>query len=138
MLNTLQRGFSLISAIFLLVVLAGLGAVMVTFSTAQHQSLAIDLLGSRAYQAAQAGIEWAAYNISVNPTAAVPTTTIALGGDLAPFTVVVSDVAVSHTDAIDTGKLPEVIWMHDVTSTATLGTVGTPSYVERVVTAKIR
>jgi len=143
MRNTIQRGFSLVSAIFLLVVLAGLGAVMVTFSTAQNQSLAMDVLGSRAYQAAHAGIEWAAHNIAVNPsfpasTTFVPATGTALGGNLAPFTVVVSDVAVSYSDAIDTGKLPEVIWMHEVTSTAKFGSVGTTDYVEREVTAKMR
>lgn len=58
-----QRGFSLVTAIFLLVVLAGLGAAMLTFSTAQQQSSTLDILGSRAYQASRAGIEWAAYQV---------------------------------------------------------------------------
>ncbi len=35
-----QRGFSIVSAIFLLVVLATLGAFMVTFSTVQHTTSA--------------------------------------------------------------------------------------------------
>jgi len=143
MLNTLQRGFSLVSAIFLLVVLAGLGAVMVTFSTVQNQSLAMDLLGSRAYQAAQAGIEWASYNIGVNPgtagsTTFVPGTATTLGGNLAPFNVAVSYSASSYTDATTSGGSPVTVWIYNVTSTATFGTVGTPDYVERVVTAKMR
>ncbi|HEY8606815.1 MAG TPA: agglutinin biogenesis protein MshP [Noviherbaspirillum sp.] len=53
-----QSGFSLISAIFLLVVLAVLGAAIVQVSTAQHIGSALDLQGARAYQAARAGIEW--------------------------------------------------------------------------------
>jgi MSHA biogenesis protein MshP len=93
----LQGGFSLLTAIFLLVVLAGLGGVMVTFFAAQQQSSTMDVLGSRAYQASRAGIEWAAYNIVQNNaghtvgwlccsscTAFAANT---LAGNLSPFTV---------------------------------------------------
>lgn len=52
------RGFSLVSAIFLLVVLAGLGVAMVNVSTVHQTSSALDVQGVRAYQAARAGIEW--------------------------------------------------------------------------------
>ncbi|WP_231949283.1 agglutinin biogenesis protein MshP [Herminiimonas arsenitoxidans] len=54
-------GFSLVSAIFLLVVLAALGVAMVTISTVQHQSSGLDVQGTRAYQAARAGAEWGIY-----------------------------------------------------------------------------
>ena len=90
--NTIQRGFSLVSAIFLLVALAALGAAMVTFSTVQNQSQAMDAMGSRAYEAANAGIEWAAYNIATSPGVAkaaapvfVPGTGTALGGKSGAF-----------------------------------------------------
>lgn len=53
-----QRGFSLVSAIFLLIVLAGLGAAIVNISMTQHTGSALDVQGTRAYQAARAGIEW--------------------------------------------------------------------------------
>lgn len=53
-----QGGFSLVSAVFLLVVLAALGAAMVNFASVQHASSALDIQGARAYQAARAGIEW--------------------------------------------------------------------------------
>ncbi|MES1980994.1 MAG: agglutinin biogenesis protein MshP [Pseudomonadota bacterium] len=59
-----ERGFSMVTAIFLLVVLSGLGAMMMTFFTAQQQSSAIDVLDARAYQAARAGIEWSAFQIT--------------------------------------------------------------------------
>lgn len=59
-----ERGFSLISAIFLLVVIAALGTFAVTLSTTQQQSVALDVLGSRAYQAARAGVEWGAFQIT--------------------------------------------------------------------------
>jgi MSHA biogenesis protein MshP len=142
MRNNVQRGFSLVSAIFLLVVLAALGAAMVTFSTSQSQSEAIDVLGSRAYQAANAGVEWAAYNIALNPGAAgattfIPGTGTALGGDLAPFTVAVSYPPLAHSDAAVAGEAAVTMWTYDITATAVYGTAGTADYVERVINAKM-
>lgn len=67
--RAMQKGFSLISAIFLLVVLAGLGAAMVTISGAQHAGSAIDIEGARSYQAARAGIEWGVHRIVNAPAA---------------------------------------------------------------------
>ena len=147
MRNNIQRGFSLVSAIFLLVVLAALGAAMVTFSTTQNQSLAIDVMGSRAYQAANAGIEWASYNIasasapgaSAVPVAVfVPGMGTALGGNLAPFTVFVGYTAASQVD--DTTFPPdgvtETVWSYDITASAVFGVPGTTDYVERVINAK--
>jgi len=139
-----QCGFSLVSAIFLLVVMAGLGAAMVTFSTSQNQNLAMDVLGSRAYQAAEAGVEWAAYNIISNPGVAGanafgPTAGNALGGNLATFDVTVNYDAVPQVD--DTTWPPdgttEPVWTYNITATAVNGTAGSANYVERVVNAKM-
>lgn len=142
MRRKVQRGFSLVSAIFLLVVLAALGAAMVTFSTVQTQSLAMDIMGSRAYQAANAGVEWAAYNIAANSSVGgatnfVPGTSTALGGNLAPFNVSVTYTAVAQSDAAATGEPVGMLWSHDITASAVYGTAGTPDYVERVVNAKM-
>jgi MSHA biogenesis protein MshP len=56
-----QSGVGLVTAIFLLVVLAGLGVAMVSLFTSQQASADLDLQGARAYQAARAGIEWGLY-----------------------------------------------------------------------------
>lgn len=56
-------GFTIVAAIFLLVVLAGLGAFAVTVSTTQQVGSALDIQGARAYQAARAGIEWGLYKV---------------------------------------------------------------------------
>lgn len=53
-----QRGFSIVTAIFILVVLGLLGGYMVRFSGVQRSTLNAALLGARAYQATHAGIEW--------------------------------------------------------------------------------
>lgn len=56
-----QAGVGLVTAIFLLVVLAGLGVASVTLFTSQQASANLDLEGAKAYQAARAGIEWGLY-----------------------------------------------------------------------------
>jgi MSHA biogenesis protein MshP len=58
-----QCGFLLVTAIFLLVVLASLGAFILTISGTQQTSSALDVQGARAYQAARAGIDWASYQL---------------------------------------------------------------------------
>lgn len=65
--NRAARGFAVITAIFLLVILTALGVGMLMFSRAQQASSSYDVQGSRAYQAARAGIEWALYR-RLNPT----------------------------------------------------------------------
>jgi len=61
------RGFAIVSAIFILVVLAALGAFIVSVSTSQHVGSALDIQGVRAYQAARAGLEWGIYRVQATP-----------------------------------------------------------------------
>lgn len=56
-------GFALPTAIFLLVVLAGLAAFMLSVFTSSQSAQTLDLNGARAFQAARAGLEWAAYQV---------------------------------------------------------------------------
>ena len=56
-----QAGVGLVTAIFLLVVLAGLGVAAVTLYTSQQASSDLDVEGAKAYQAARAGIDWGLY-----------------------------------------------------------------------------
>jgi MSHA biogenesis protein MshP len=100
-----QRGLSIVTAIFLLVVLALLGAFMLSVTGLQQSSLQLDVQGVRAYQAARAGIEWGAWQVldpnhTLNPVTcspvvlpgcpASPTNLSGLAGSLSPFTVTVT------------------------------------------------
>ncbi|MDO8206408.1 MAG: hypothetical protein Q7T38_01150 [Gallionella sp.] len=135
-----QRGFSLITAIFLLVVIAALGTFAVTLSTTQHQSQTMDVMGARAYQAALAGVEWAAFNVSLQAASSVTAwpgciagATVAVGGNLAPFSPVTVNCSV--TSAVEEAS---TIWVYAVSSVAhTAGAVGDANYVEQVATAKM-
>lgn len=95
-----QRGFSIITAIFLIVVLAALGAYAVSLFRVQQTTAAYDELGARAYQAAQAGIEWGAWQVLRGPgTCAAASGSLALPGSLSPFTVTVACVSTAHSEA---------------------------------------
>lgn len=91
----MQDGFSIVTAIFLLVVLAGLGAAILNISRVQHSTSAMDVQGARAYQAARAGVEWGLFQqLQVGGTYCNPgptTSSFALpaGTTLSQFTVTV-------------------------------------------------
>lgn len=91
MFRSRQTGISLVTAIFLIVVLAALGAIVVTVAGLQHTSSARDVMGSKALQAARAGIDWGAYKVLQQSTPGVcPATTsipMPAGTDLTGLTV---------------------------------------------------
>jgi MSHA biogenesis protein MshP len=86
-----QAGVGIVTAIFLLVVLAGLGVAMVGIYTSQQSSANIDLLGAQAYQAARAGLEWGIFQRR-RSEACAPKSKIAMpaGTSLSAFTVYVT------------------------------------------------
>jgi MSHA biogenesis protein MshP len=133
-MNNPQRGFSIVSAIFLLVVLAFLGTAMVTFSVNQQQTAALDVAGERAYQAARAGIEWGAFQALQNGVCAANTNLAPLAGTLSGFSVTVTCAA---TAASEVSAATGIVTVYDLTSTASQGTPGQPDRVERQVQASI-
>lgn len=62
-----MQGFAIVTAIFILVVLAALGAFIVSISTNQQIGTALDIQGVRAYQAAKSGVEWGIYQVEATP-----------------------------------------------------------------------
>ncbi len=119
-----QRGFALVVAIFLLVVLASLGLFIVKVSGVQHQTVNIALLGARAFEAARAGIEWGAYRAIEDDVCTTTTLNLTEGG-LAGFDVDVTCTSSSHTETGNTYNL----YVIDVEARA--GTYGNPDYVSR-------
>ncbi len=61
-----QRGLSIITGIFLLLLMATLAAGMVSLTSTSHVNIAADIGGARAYQAARAGAEWGMYQLDPN------------------------------------------------------------------------
>ncbi len=127
-----QSGFVLPSAIFLLVILAALAAYMVSLSRTAQISSTLDIQGTRAYQAARAGIEWAAWQV-LRPAAPTPCFAspagVTLGADLSGFTVSVTCASSDFNDGANT------IRVYQITSTAAYGNAGEVDYVERQIQA---
>jgi MSHA biogenesis protein MshP len=156
-----QDGFSIVTAIFLIVVLGMLGVFIVAVVSLQQQSQALDVQGVRAYQAARAGIEWGAFQVldpghsgvsSLASCAAVspiplpdcpainPTHLSGLPGSLSLFTV-----TVQCTLRADTTEGTRRVRVYEVVATACnqpaagscLGTTPATGYVARSVTATL-
>jgi MSHA biogenesis protein MshP len=124
--GTLNReaGFSIVTAVFLLVVLSLLGAFIVSVTGLQLSSQALDLQGVRAYQAARAGMEWGAYQVldpnnAQNPVNCGPPPAMpacpgvpmpgGLAGSLSPFTVNVTCTSTAATEGNREIRVYEII-----------------------------
>ncbi len=132
-----SRGFAIATALFLIVILALLGAFMVSMSSTQHITSAQDVQGSRAYRAARMGMEWAAARLCngagcTAPLTACPAASTTLDTSPDGFTVVVACTMNTYDEA---GISRNIFW---VTSTASAGgSTGGIGYVERQFSAFI-
>ncbi len=106
-----RGGFALPSAIFLLVVLAALGAVLLRISTSQQIGAALDVQGARAYQAARAGIEWGMFQSLRNDSCGSTTLAFVVTG-LSEFSTA---VACTRTTADELGT---TVTADQITATA--------------------
>ena len=125
-----QRGFALVAAIFLIVVLASLGVFIVRVSGVQQQTVNVALLGARAFEAAVAGMEWGAFQ-ALDSGACTTTTLNLTEGGLAGFDVDVTCSSSVHTEAGNAYNL----YLIDVE--ARNGVYGTPDYVSRRMQARV-
>ncbi|MCX8086958.1 MAG: hypothetical protein N3C63_08685 [Rhodocyclaceae bacterium] len=122
------RGFAIVSALFLVVALAALGAAIMHFSSVQHLTGAQDIQGSRALAAARAGTEWAAAYVTAHSACPASPSTLTFGD----FSVSVACSSSSHSDEGSS------LTVYAITSTAsTGGSVGSLGYVERQVSATL-
>lgn len=126
-----QAGFSLVSALFLLVVLGALGAYMVSISGTQQFTAVQALQGARAYHAARSGVEWGI--ASAVAASGCPAATTLSGGDLNGFLVNVSCVSSSHQEGAVTYLVYEITAAAQTINPA----FGQPGYAARSFTATV-
>lgn len=148
-----QAGVALVTAIFLLVALAGLAVAVVSLTTSQQSSAVKDEMGTRAYLAAKAGVQWALFtalqpannNAFAQLNCAAPIT-FAMPADttLSGFTVTVACTGVAPFYGDGTANDPTA-GRFRITVTACNGPAGVacpsanpgPDYVQRVITAQL-
>jgi MSHA biogenesis protein MshP len=124
------RGFALVAALFLLVVLAGLGAFAVRLTVFQSQTVTSALRAAQAYQAARSGAAWAAYR-AVSGGVCAPATRALTEGGTAGFTVFVNCTQLSYVEGTTTVR----VFVLDVRATA--GAFGSADYVSRRLQTKV-
>lgn len=136
-----QRGVSIVTAIFLIVILAGLAGFAARLFSVQQQSSGLDVLGAQAYAAAQSGIDWGAYQVlDGTPTCAASTNLAMPAGPLATFGVTVTCASSAHTEA---GTAVTIYQMAATACNQPTGAGVCPnpapgdSYVERQVSATV-
>jgi MSHA biogenesis protein MshP len=123
-----ERGFSLIAAIFVILVLGALAAFAVRIGATQQQTADFALLNARAQAAADSGIEFGTNQALLHGSCpAAPTTLNLTAVGLAGFTVTVTCSVTNH----QIGALPTTYQAYALTSVAQLGTYGTSGYVAR-------
>lgn len=129
-----QQGFLLPAAIFLIVILAGLGAYALNITSVQQTTATQDIQSIRAYHIARVGAELSAYYLMqtspdtttiLDNCPATTTTTLSIDG----FTVT-RTCGDYYTPYYEQGSDHE-IGIYNIQSTATFGTVNTLNYIQR-------
>jgi len=127
---TAQRGASLVTAIFLIVVLASLGAFAVRLMAVQQQTTAAAIRATQAMMAAQSGIDWAAHRALNGGTCTAATLALTEAGATG-YSVSVACTQSTHTEAGAT------INVYSIEALAQSGVYGGPDYVSRRLHVKV-
>ncbi|WP_148714449.1 pilus assembly PilX N-terminal domain-containing protein [Chitinolyticbacter meiyuanensis] len=133
-----DAGFALISALFLLLVLSTMAAFTLTLSSSAQQGATLDVQGSRAYQAARAGIEYGAFQALQNGQCA-SSSQLTLPAPMADFSINLACSSSAHNIAGNT------VTLYRLTATACNLPAGsgcppatrTLNYVERQISATL-
>jgi MSHA biogenesis protein MshP len=125
-----QRGVSLVSAIFLIVVLSSLAAFAVRLTAVQQQTVSSNLRAVQAFHAARSGISWAAYRALNAGVCSTNTLNLSEAGTNG-FNVTVICAQSAHVEA------GTPINVYTINALAESGVYGGPDYVSRRIEAKI-
>ena len=128
-MKRVQTGFTLIAAIFLLVVVAALVIYIANIRVVQQTTLLYGVQGARANQAARSGIEWGIHQSIV--IGSCPASTSFTDAAFAGFNIQVECDRTTHDEGgvtIDTYSLKSI---------ASSGSYGTLDYVQRQIQATV-
>jgi len=137
-MNAGQRGFGVIAAIVILVIMATISAALVRLGTTQQVTSAQDVQSARAWQAARAGNEWGLYQAlrSGSCAGATPLDLRAATG----FLVTVTCSAKSFNEGETSANTPLVMTTYSIAAVACntaaaacpdASSAATPGYIER-------
>lgn len=122
-----QSGVSVVTAIFLVVILALMGVGMVSILTTSQQSISQEITSAKAYMAARSCLQWGIYQ-SVYPAASPPV-------DLDATNTFNDNTSGLFNTRCDTTKINIInadnLRFFNITTTAKFGNIQDPEYSER-------
>ena len=126
-----ERGFAAVAAVFLIVIIGGIGTALLTTTKTAALNQARDMLGIQAFQAARAGLDLGAYLAARNnwDCTTTQTQTLTLPDSLSRFTVLVGCDQTDHLQGAATTK----VWRITATACnqATCPGTADANYIER-------
>lgn len=119
-----QKGITLVGAIFILIIVSLLGQYLINITGVQRQTSLLALQSARAFQAANAGIEWGMDRIINGAGSCVASTT--LTPNITNFSTTVSCTQLgSYTEDSDT------VAVYRISALSEYGSYGQIGYVSR-------
>ncbi|WP_437880153.1 pilus assembly PilX family protein [Pseudomonas sp. LRF_L74] len=122
-----QRGFGLVAAMFLIIIVAAAIVLMSRLNVTQSATASLAIQQARAYQSARAGLEW-----GINRALASQTCSGSFSLD--GFTIGVT-CAVTSAGAI--AEENKTVTFSQITATAEYGAANTPDYAYRQLTTVV-
>ncbi len=127
-----ESGFTIVTTIFIVVILASLAIFMVTLGTTQRATSTFSIIGSRAFYAARSGVEWGVDSVLSNGVCfANPTTFTLNGGMTSGFDVELNCTSTAVTEG------PDVYNVYNLQVTASRGQADQDDYFSRTITASV-
>jgi len=130
-----ERGFSLIAALFVMIVVALAVIAMARLSADTSGAFSLSLQQARAYQAARAGIEWG-ISRAVKEGSCASSASLSLDGSLAEFSGVRVSCEPRNYPARENGKTLTLYTLTAVAQNAASPSAR-PDYAYRELTAKV-
>lgn len=118
-----QKGITLVGAIFILIIVSLLGQYLINITGVQRQTSIMTLQSARAYQAANAGIEWGIYRVVIDASCVASTE---LTPNIGNFTTTVLCNTVGSYNEDGT-----VVTIYQITAESEHGSYGQIDYVSR-------
>lgn len=125
--NKKQKGFAIVSAIFLIVVLAFLGVSMSRILTSGQQAINQDISSLQAYYASQSSLQWSMYQSILAKSGAI---TLANNDK---YNLVFSNNGLNNTTSEITFNINTILGSsyYKIAATADYGTAGNPEFSRR-------
>lgn len=128
-----QRGFGLVAALFVIVIIAGVIAAMARMAVTQNATNSMGIQQARAYQAARAGLEYGIAQVLASPNCAFDPSLPLDDG----FTVVLSCSSSGPSPVLDEEGVGKTVTFYTLEATAEYGSAGNPDYAYRQLTAVV-